>query len=80
MGPGFCYHTGAAIGALMPYVLGMLQDLRVPLATAMSGATLISGLLSASLIWLGPETRGRVSTTDEFTSAIDSKILAEQTP
>jgi len=41
---------------------------------------LISGLLSASLIWLGPETRGRVFTADEVTLAIDSKILAEQAP
>jgi hypothetical protein len=30
------------------------------LATAMSGAMLVSGLLSAGLIWLGPETRGSV--------------------
>jgi MFS family permease len=80
VGPGFCYHTGAAIGAVMPYVIGTLKDRRVPLATAMGGVTLISGLLSASLIWLGPETRGRVFTADEFTFAIDSKILAEQTP
>jgi SHS family lactate transporter-like MFS transporter len=80
VGPGFCFHTGAAIGALMPYVIGTLQDRGVPLATAMGGTMLISGLLSASLIWLGPETRGRVFTADEFTLAIDSKILAEQTP
>jgi hypothetical protein len=32
------------------------------------------------LIWLGPETRGRVFSADEFTLAIDSKVLAEQTP
>jgi SHS family lactate transporter-like MFS transporter len=80
VGPGFCFHTGAAIGALMPYLVGTLRDRGFPLATAMSGPMLISGLLSASLIWLGPETRGRVFTTDEFTLAIDSKILAEQTP
>jgi SHS family lactate transporter-like MFS transporter len=65
VGPGFCYHTGAAIGALMPYVLGTLQDRGIPLTTAMSGAMLISLLLSAGLIWLGPETRGRVFTADE---------------
>ena len=80
VGPGFCFHTGAAIGALMPYVIGTLQDRGVPLATAMGGTMLISGLLSASLIWLGPETRGRVFTADEVTLAIDSKILAEQAP
>jgi MFS family permease len=80
VGPGFCFHTGAVIGALMPYVIGTLKDRKVPLATAMSGTMLISGLLSASLIWLGPETRGRVFTADEVTLAIDSKILAEQTP
>jgi MFS transporter, SHS family, lactate transporter len=62
VGAGFCYHVGAAIGALMPYVLGTLQDRGISLTAAMSGAMLTSGLLSAGLIWLGPETRGRAFT------------------
>ena len=65
VGPGFCYHSGAAIGAVMPYVIGMLQDRGIPIATAMTGAMLTSGLLAAGLIWLGPETRGRVFTASE---------------
>jgi hypothetical protein len=44
----------------------MLQDRGITLTTAMTGAMLISGLLSAGLIWLGPETRGRVFTADEL--------------
>ncbi len=65
VGPGFCYHTGAAIGAVMPYALGMVQDRGISLANAMTGAMLISGFLSAGLIWLGPETRGLVFTADD---------------
>jgi MFS family permease len=59
VGPGFCYHAGAAIGALMPYVLGALQDRGIALVNAMTVSMAISGLISAALIWMGPETRGR---------------------
>jgi hypothetical protein len=62
VGPGFCYHAAAAIGALMPYVLGALQDQGFALVNAMSVAMVLSGLASM-VIWLGPETRGR-----EFTA------------
>ncbi|HEY2383957.1 MAG TPA: MFS transporter [Terriglobia bacterium] len=65
VGPGFCYHAGAAIGALMPLVLGRLQDRGLRLTTAMSLAMLVSGVLSATLIWLGPETRGREFSADD---------------
>ena len=59
VGPGFSYHAGAAIGSLAPVVIGTMQDRGVALASAMGGAILVSGLLAATLIWLGPETRGR---------------------
>jgi SHS family lactate transporter-like MFS transporter len=59
VGPGFCYHAGAAIGAMMPYILGHLQDRGFGLANIMTATMLASGLLSVGLIWLGPETRGR---------------------
>jgi putative MFS transporter len=59
VGPGFCYHAGAAIGAMMPYILGTLQDRGFTLVDIMTAAMLMSGLLSVGLIWLGPETRGR---------------------
>jgi SHS family lactate transporter-like MFS transporter len=62
VGPGFCYHAAAAIGAVMPYVLGLLQDRGFGLVNAMSAAMVLSGV-AAMMIWLGPETRGR-----EFTA------------
>ena len=52
-------------GALRPYLLGMLQNRGIPLTNTVTGAMLISGLLAAGLIWLGPDTRGRVFTADE---------------
>jgi SHS family lactate transporter-like MFS transporter len=64
VGPGFCYHAGAAIGAFMPPVVGALADQGVALVNAMSVCMVISGVLSGILIWLGPETRGRQFTGD----------------
>jgi SHS family lactate transporter-like MFS transporter len=64
VGPGFSYHAGAAIGAVMPTVLGALQDRGVTLVNACSYAMVVSGMLSAVLIWLGPETRGTEFTSD----------------
>jgi SHS family lactate transporter-like MFS transporter len=64
VGPGFCYHAGAAIGAMMPYVLGTLQDHGFALVNAMTAAMLASGVAAAGLIWMGPETRGRDFTSD----------------
>jgi len=65
VGPGFCYHAGAAIGAVMPWVLGKMQDSGFKLTTAMSIAMLISGIVAGVFIWLGPETRGRAFTADD---------------
>jgi MFS transporter, SHS family, lactate transporter len=62
VGPGFCYHAGAAIGAVMPLVLGELQDLGFALVNAATVSMMVSALLAIGLIWLGPETRGRVFT------------------
>jgi MFS transporter, SHS family, lactate transporter len=59
VGPGFCYHAGAALGALMPWALGLLQDQGITLVNAMSVAMLISVAVAATSLWLGPETRGR---------------------
>ena len=50
--------------AVMPVVLGTLQDRGVALTDAMTVAMVCSGLLAAGIIWLGPETRGR-----QFTAA-----------
>jgi len=62
VGAGFCYHAAAAVGALMPWLLGLLQVRGFTLVNAMTAAMVLSGL-AAMIIWLGPETRGR-----EFTS------------
>jgi SHS family lactate transporter-like MFS transporter len=59
VGPGFCYHAGAAIGATMPTLLGRLQDGGMSIPYAASLAMVVSGVLAVSVIWLGPETRGR---------------------
>lgn len=58
VGAGFCYHAAAAIGAMMPYVVGALNDRGFRLVDAMSAAMVLSALF-AMIIWLGPETRGR---------------------
>jgi MFS family permease len=58
VGAGFCYHAGAAIGAMMPTVLGALNDRGFGLANAMTVAMMLSAMF-AMVIWLGPETRGR---------------------
>jgi SHS family lactate transporter-like MFS transporter len=59
VGPGFAYHTGAALGAMTPTVVGVLQQRGLPLANAMALLIAIAGLTVAAVIWLGPETRGR---------------------
>jgi SHS family lactate transporter-like MFS transporter len=66
VGPGFCYHAGAAIGAVMPWVLGKMQDRGMALTSAMTVAMLISGVLASILIWMGPETRGRTFTASDL--------------
>ena len=65
VGPGFCYHAGAAIGAVMPWVLGRMQVAGMNLVSAMTLAMLASGISSAVLIWVGPETRGRQFTASD---------------
>ena len=64
VGPGFCYHAAAGIGSAMPYLIGGMQDRGMALADAMTIAIAAALVFSASLIWLGPETRGRQLTTD----------------
>jgi len=63
VGAGLSYHIGAAVGSMTPLVMGNLQDEGFSLSGAMALCVTASGLLVASLIWLGPETRGR-----EFTN------------
>src|SRR5262245_3445832 len=59
VGPGFCYHAGSAIGALMPYILGTMQDRGVSAVNGMSAAMVASAVLAGIAVWSGPETRGR---------------------
>jgi MFS transporter, SHS family, lactate transporter len=58
VGPGFSYHIGAAVGSLTPTFIGTLQDHGVNLPRAMGLSIAVAGLLVASTIWMGPETRG----------------------
>jgi SHS family lactate transporter-like MFS transporter len=59
VGPGFAYHTGAAIGSLTPTVIGIMQERGMPLGNAMALLIAIAGVTVAVVIWFGPETRGR---------------------
>jgi SHS family lactate transporter-like MFS transporter len=65
VGPSFAYHFGAAAGSLTPTVIGLLQDRGVRLPNAMAVCIAISSLLIVTIIWLGPETRGRAFSTTE---------------
>ncbi len=60
VGPGFAFHAGAALGSMTPTVIGYLQQRGVALPNAMGLLIAIAGLSVATLIWLGPETRGRL--------------------
>jgi MHS family alpha-ketoglutarate permease-like MFS transporter len=64
VGPGLAYHTGAAIGSVTPTLIGMLQQRGMPLGTAMAWVIAMAGLTVATVIWFGPETRGRVFSAD----------------
>ena len=59
VGPGFCYHAGAAMGALMPWLLGAMQDRGISAVTGMSATMVASAVLAMIMVWIGPETRGR---------------------
>jgi SHS family lactate transporter-like MFS transporter len=59
VGPGFCYHAGSAIGALMPLILGAVQVRGISAVNGMSVAMVASAVLAGIAVWSGPETRGR---------------------
>ena len=59
VGPGFCYHAGAAMGALMPWLLGEMQDRGISAVNGMSMTMIASAVLAMAAVWIGPETRGR---------------------
>jgi len=59
VGPGFCYHAAAAIGAVMPTLLGALQDRGISAVNGMSMTMVASAIVAMLMVWLGPETRGR---------------------
>ena len=47
----------------------IMQDNGIRLVNAMTVAMLLSGVLSITMIWLGPETRGRQFTAEDIPSA-----------
>jgi SHS family lactate transporter-like MFS transporter len=59
VGTGFAYHIGAGIAAVTPYLIGSLRDSGVALASAMLMCIGLAGTLVVTMLWLGPETRGR---------------------
>jgi SHS family lactate transporter-like MFS transporter len=59
IGPGLAYHVGAAVASLVPVLMGLMQDRGMPLAEVMRIAIAVTLVLSAGLMWLGPEPRGR---------------------
>jgi MFS transporter, SHS family, lactate transporter len=58
-GAGFAYQAGGGLAAVTPTIIGMLEDSGMPLASAMTWCTAVSGLLVILMLALGPETRGR---------------------
>jgi MFS transporter, SHS family, lactate transporter len=58
-GAGFAYQAGGGLAAVTPTIIGVLEDRGMPLASAMTWCTAVSGLLVIVLLALGPETRGR---------------------
>jgi MFS transporter, SHS family, lactate transporter len=58
-GAGFCYHAGALVGSFTSFGIGHLVDTGWTLPAAMTVSIAASGLAVSSMIWLGPETRGR---------------------
>jgi SHS family lactate transporter-like MFS transporter len=59
VGPGLTYHAGAAIGALMPWLLGAMQDRGFSAVNGMSATMVASAVVAMVMVWIGPETRGR---------------------
>ncbi|MDP2318298.1 MAG: MFS transporter [Acidobacteriota bacterium] len=59
VGTGFSYHVGVGFGAFAPYLIGVLTDGGTALQTAMFWCVIGGGLGVITLLWLGPETRGR---------------------
>jgi SHS family lactate transporter-like MFS transporter len=60
VGAGFAYHVGAAAGSITPTIIGLFQDRGMALSSAMGLCIALSGVLVVAVIWMGPETRGRV--------------------
>ena len=59
VGTGFSYHVGVGMGAFAPYLIGALQDGGTDLRQAMLWCIIGGGIGVVTLLWLGPETRGR---------------------
>jgi MFS transporter, SHS family, lactate transporter len=58
VGPGFAYHVGAAMGSIIPTLIGALKDHGLMLNVAMALFIAGSFLLVIVLMWAGPETKG----------------------
>jgi len=58
-GMAAAYHSGAAMGALVPYAIPWLQGSGLSLQAAMAIFIVVGGALMIVAVWSGPETRGR---------------------
>jgi SHS family lactate transporter-like MFS transporter len=54
-GSGFVYHAAAVLGAVAPYLLGVVQDAGWPLRGAMALAIGAASLVAVAMVWSGPE-------------------------
>lgn len=55
VGSGIVYHTAAVLGAVAPYVLGLLQDAAWPLRGAMAVSIGAASVVASALVWSGRE-------------------------
>jgi MFS family permease len=58
-GMAAAYHSGAAMGALVPYAIPWLRGSGLSLQAAMAIFIVVGGALMIVAVWSGPETRGR---------------------
>lgn len=64
-GPGFVYHAGAVFGAMIPLLLGTMQDRGTSIPAAMTSSILVTCLLTGASVWMSPETRGKTLLSTE---------------
>jgi SHS family lactate transporter-like MFS transporter len=67
-GSALVYHAAAVIGAVAPYVLGMLQDAAWPLRGAMTVSISAASVVAVTVVWSGPGLRTTILTETPLNS------------